>query len=92
MTDTKRIPGPWFQLSGGVGTVNIANSVGPHWSRNDHYVGQVTTQNARLVAAAPELLEALKAFETVISDDNRTVIDTLKAVMAARSAIDKATS
>lgn len=58
----KHTPGPWYQLSGGF----ITNSVLLGWAGEDHYVCSVGHQkhaeaNARLIAAAPELLEACKA-------------------------------
>lgn len=50
-------PGPWHRLSHDRDTVNIAASVGPDWA-GKAYVGTVTANNARLIAAAPEMAEA----------------------------------
>lgn len=48
--------------------------------------------NARLIAAAPELLEALKSIVTSLSDnDDEGMIEHSEQIIAARAAISKAT-
>lgn len=60
-------PGPWYQLYGDHGRREISNSVTAHWASNEHYIGSVNAENAALVAAAPELLEACQRVLRVIN-------------------------
>ncbi len=55
----EQTPGPWFQLSGTHNQRVIANTVGANWSNPAHFVGTVTSHNAALVAAAPDLFDEL---------------------------------
>lgn len=55
------IPGPWFQLTSDEKHSHISNTIAPQWAAPDHYVGEVTKQNAGLIAAAPDLLAACEA-------------------------------
>jgi hypothetical protein len=55
-------PGPWFALSGGF----VSQSVGPNWyskmvCRTQNEISEDGAANARLIAAAPELLAACEA-------------------------------
>ncbi len=60
--EAKYTPGPWMQLSSN----NITNAAGPDWANNAHLVAEwnednpCARANARLIAAAPEMLEALR--------------------------------
>lgn len=60
----KHTPGPWSwwpKLCGDPGGIITADSTGNHVAKPTYYVinQDVTEANARLIAAAPELLEAL---------------------------------
>jgi hypothetical protein len=57
---TQHTKGPWIQLTGRKDHVHISNTTGPHWSAPDHYVAEVTEQNAVLVKGAPLMLAALR--------------------------------
>jgi len=66
MTQFKGTPGPWevednghfYDINAGRATVgNVCSSIS--WFDNDEHRGPVAMANARLIAAAPELLEAL---------------------------------
>lgn len=93
MPVTKHTPGPWFidgnvirgdkQRNGSISiacTLNIAYPYG-RWS------GESEQANARLIAAAPELLEALQD----MVDYYGTASASVEALHKARSAIAKAT-
>lgn len=67
MTQFKGTPGPWevedngyfYDINAGRATVgNVCSSMS--WFDNDEHRGPVAMANARLIAAAPELLEALQ--------------------------------
>ncbi len=69
-TETKatHTPGPWFQLTGGI----LSNSVGPHWSANEHLIGtwrdKPSKANMRLITMAPDLLVACReTLETLLT-------------------------
>lgn len=62
---TKHTPGPWHLLGAKTHTIGIAAAVDPGWgaiatvyASNNLPVGNA---NARLIASAPDLLEALEA-------------------------------
>lgn len=66
MTQFKGTPGPWevedngyfYDINAGRATVgNVCSSMS--WFDNDEHRGPVAMANAQLIAAAPELLEAL---------------------------------
>ena len=87
----KHTPGPW-RLAGGAGDgyalIGADNSVTCD-------TGFATTVDARLIAAAPELLEALKAFLRAPSSGSSgpgysTIEVTNFNFKAARAAIEKA--
>lgn len=90
----KGTPGPWevednghfYDINAGRGTVgNVCSSAS--WYDNDMHRGPVAIANAQLIAAAPELLEALQnmveAYQHEASIDN-------PALLSARAAIAKA--
>jgi len=66
---TKHTPGPWIYLYDGSGDFSVYGvdgaEVGTAWSKDAHFMGNGEASyrneaNARLIAAAPELLEALE--------------------------------
>lgn len=96
-------PGPW--VIGGInGTVYTTDAVflartesGEHgdWLHGNPFANGVCEANARLIAAAPELLEALgelvRIAETSLRDDNGNMFShEQKALTNARAAIAKA--
>lgn len=80
-------------MLGAVCTVH-ASGDGDDWAAHgDNPKFAEAVANARLIAAAPELLEALLAIESAAMNDNQCDADTptFKAIDAARAAIAKAT-
>lgn len=60
---SKWTPGPWYHLAG----LHVSTTVGPDWSAADKYIAQVERPyDARLIAAAPEMIEALKEARTAL--------------------------
>lgn len=87
MSDIKHTPGPWsFYDDSNDGKTNRIEivAIGKTVARIYHSVPEEDLPNARLIAAAPELLEALIA---VVSVADRATVEFDKA----RDAIDKAT-
>jgi hypothetical protein len=103
MTDVKHTPGPWefgpgyapgdstFELFAPGGRQVIAQcSYENMWLST--YDGETDAANARLIASAPDLLEALKRMVEI--DDDEVVMDTdsvKERLSAARAAIARAT-
>lgn len=56
----KHTPGPWLRLTARKGHTAISNAADKHWAAADHFVGDVRSNNAALITAAPELLAALR--------------------------------
>jgi hypothetical protein len=92
---TKHTPGPWVARQSAHGPIDIFDS-----QERDVvtvYGGGVPSEhkqaNARLIAAAPELLDALKAMDAAICEGFETQAGRMagrKALIAARAAIAKA--
>lgn len=88
---SKHTPGPWLIAEDGFITVRIGNNY-PEVAKvfdapfDDHEV----PANARLIAAAPDLLEACRAMLDCCYDMDRND-ETLAAVKATMKAIAKAT-
>lgn len=62
MSEFKGTPGPWVVHDGNVRTENPGRCVARlDWAVRDH----IDDENARLIAAAPDLLEALIAAENL---------------------------
>lgn len=95
MSETKHTPGPWKVVrcnpSPTSGEVMISGS-------NPGYLAEVrdcrsgdVDANAHLIAAAPELLDALQGLVRELSDsDDEGLIENAEPMIAARVAIDKA--
>ena len=85
MIKAKHTPGPWKIDYGYNRSINFIGPCVP-----DQYAGsswlRVTEANARLIAAAPELLDALKGMLEVFGDEfgmgNSSVCDDARAAIA----------
>lgn len=90
---TQHTPGPWeidgeYVQQAGQASVAVCDvMVMDEGGDKGWYRGSVTQANARLIAAAPELLGALEGLLAVSVD---TTPEELLAMMAARDAIAKA--
>lgn len=100
MSKSKHTPGPWTEENGlvsagkGLDRIKIASM---HWAPS-HQVARPEQQdaNARLIAAAPELLEELADLLGVIQDEpgegcEARYSESDPIIIAARAAIAKAT-
>ena len=103
MPETKHTPGPWFAYGRYIGTKNHKSAVGECRDVNGNWSDDAkSSADARLIAAAPDLLEALKAMESEVSAIGMFAFDVkrllgeehwnhlLKALGDARQAISKA--
>jgi|688.fasta_scaffold00370_84 hypothetical protein len=105
--DAKHTPGPWFVLplsttmgaearepgSFSIGTSEDAGKANILCSRFPWLeCADEMRANARLIAAAPELLKALRAIDDAFVDDSHVDADTPtgRAIIAARAAVSKA--
>ena len=96
MKGFKGTPGPWIadKTSRAVGPVSHDDDqsygilIPVAWVEFDQDVG-IQTSNQRLIAAAPELLEALQRCESVLSNIPLEVCD-VEDLLYARAAINKA--
>ena len=90
---SKHTPGPWVVYDdsndGKTNRIEIA-ARGKTVARIYHSVPEEDLLNARLIAAAPDLLEALKDLRGAIK--SRGVISTVKALSKTDAAIAKATN
>lgn len=89
-TETKHTPGPWHVVEGRLpGSLEIFSNktaVAELWRRADV---QKEMANASLIAAAPELLEALSLIVESADKNQAAIIDAF--LVAAKKAIAKAT-
>ena len=93
--ETKHTPGPWAYhntptpfihvAAGGLPICQIYTSTAHGQSMGEQFA------NARLIAAAPELLEALKACAAVCAGETMNKRGLISALEQARAAIAKAT-
>lgn len=101
----KHTPGPWhYQKESDAYTHIVRDCEGAMIASTPQWSNGIAEANARLIAAAPELLEALKAWEELFMGDfairlvsNRPITngdqDVIDAVITkARNAIAKATN
>ncbi len=92
-------PGPWLIRQGDEWTRDVVTDHGelPDGSRNHWNVASANIQreecvdNLRLIAAAPDLLEALKACAGICAGESMSKSSLIRALEMARSAIAKAT-
>jgi hypothetical protein len=92
-------PGPWAAELGRNGSFSIeaerggiANGLLVLASRNEHpLMADQMHANARLIAAAPELLEALKSLVHSLDESDLIHDDQRQAFNASKAAIAKAT-
>ena len=102
MTQFKGTPGPWeikpeevdrpyIRIRGTRlgGRFKVANVLSPNYDGVHHREADETRANARLIAAAPELLEALQGLLIRVADDEEYGPE--HAITIARAAINKAT-
>lgn len=90
MSEFKHTPGPWS-----VGTT-LADDKLAIIHDGDSVMAILTTcppkmRDARLIAAAPDLLEALEALDALWSESEAQGVDFSAAIAKARAAIAKAT-
>lgn len=92
MTKPKHTPGPWtlegstIKGSDGGTICTFRYPIYPLSTGPDEY-----SSNARLIAAAPEMLEALKLTLKDLEAGSAAEVAMLKSIRVARSAIAKAT-
>jgi hypothetical protein len=79
MTQAKHTPGPWLQMGSSVGVTH--GEIASVWEIDGR-----SFSNARLIAAAPDLLEAL---DLLLNDVGRG--NSMLGAIKARAAIAKAT-
>ncbi len=58
----KHTPGPWAHGKRTENYIGVANEYGAGVCRIDLHPGGISEANARLIAAAPEMIEALEGF------------------------------
>jgi hypothetical protein len=86
MSETKHTPGPWHTAGDqGVQIRSQRDQIAKVWTMR----GNEWKANARLIAAAPELLEALKDMIVLQAGTSSDPVETLRK---ARAAIAKATT
>lgn len=92
MNQFKGTQGPWKVVINDDNTPDIISDSGVEIAYTPTYNGDKTEQlaNARLIAAAPELLEALQLCEEFMSYLPSTGFDGLARIEGAREAIKKA--
>jgi hypothetical protein len=108
MADVKHTPGPWTSypcnlerysrvITANGAMVQIAMTKEVYGDRRTYEPGEETTANARLIAAAPDLLESLRAFvspwdgDSVEEIESQSGLATSVRIEQARAAIAKAT-
>lgn len=94
MNEFKGTPGPWevedngyfYDINAVRGTVgNVCSSAS--WFDNDEHRGPVAMANAQLIAAAPELLEALEMLVVFTTPTKRNATALSKAYAAIAKAL-----
>ena len=79
---TKHTPGPWHADIKASRSIGLYDADGTHIAVVDAKIGSVTRQrrehDARLIAAAPELLGALKSAEYAVNITRATLMDSVE--------------
>lgn len=92
---TQHTPGPWnFYDDSNDGKTNRIEivAIGKTVARIYHSVPEEDLPNARLIAAAPDLLEALQDIvKSLVDQDDEGMIEHAQQMIIARAAIAKAT-
>ena len=89
---SKHTPGPWRYKPHRVDCNYMLITCSDDPQEGDNLRGYCGEANARLIAAAPELLEALQVIVKSLSDqDDEGLIEHAEPMIAARAAIAKAT-
>lgn len=91
MSEAKHTPGPWQWTQHFDPTISIYKDGFGQIARLYDSSAGTGKANARLIAAAPDLLDALKTIVEVIGNTEYGEIDRKLAVKDARAAIAKAT-
>lgn len=65
----KWTPGPWFTLSGPGTKLEVSNSVKGDWCAPEHFICEAEAANAKLIAAAPQMAEALRRVRNTLYGD-----------------------
>jgi hypothetical protein len=87
MTATKHTPGPWVAIDHEIFADNQSRNIADVWISFANIEDEEAKANARLIAAAPDLLEALEAFAEYAEKGTWGSLD---PVTQARAAIAKA--
>jgi len=95
---SKHTPGPWRLIVGAEGYYSVVSECKNLKDEDriicdntEYYPKEATKENARLIAAAPELLEALKAIVYgLCKEDEEGLIEHTEQITNARKAIAEA--
>lgn len=91
MSETKHTPGPWFAHGRYIGTKNHKSAIGECRDVNGNWSDDVKSSgNAHLIAAAPDLLAALKKMLPEANRIDQHLRPTFETCEEARAAIAKA--
>lgn len=93
MSEAKHTPGPWRILPTSRPSQFLVVAGDDKMDRHngDSFSLQFKTANARLIAAAPDMLEALKAIESAYDTEIGWQDQVARQIHAVRAAIAKAT-
>lgn len=94
MTNAQHTPGPWKFAQAGQSTMLMTEANNPlGFFYNERNAGEETKANARLIAAAPELLEMLQTVQ-IWADTTKHPLNVMDKRMFdnVRAAIAKATN
>lgn len=91
MSTTKHTPGEWAHTDGSIYSYGVGHGADIATVNTDsaHFTDEEAEANARLIAAAPDLLQALKVIRSVLNDWNKEGNYT-NLIEHANTAINKA--